>query len=126
LEFFSSSELKPRMLELIGRAYGRLGIREIDHKERHKFLDLALQNLLLAFEADPHDYWISFHLAFHYAFTRDISNALKYVKNSLNLYVKHTESLHLLTLLLSSIKDFSEALVTIDMALDFSCYQDFR
>jgi hypothetical protein len=93
-------------LEVVGRAYGRLSLKSIDIQERQKYSKLAVENLLLAHDADPQDLWIMFYLALHYAFVRDISKALEYIRAVLDVHGRHLESLHLLTLLLSSQKKF--------------------
>ena len=61
---------------------------------------------------DPND-----HLAYEYAITRQINEAMIHVKIALSLRAEHIPSLHLLALLLTAQKKYTEALHLIDSIL---------
>jgi tetratricopeptide repeat protein 7 len=111
------SFLKPRFLEIVGRAYGRLGRKTMNRKDIQEFSGLALENLVVACNLDPLDVSLWFQLALHQALARDLSKAFHSVRKSLSLHAKHLGSLHLLALLYTAEKNFTKALMVIDIAL---------
>lgn len=112
------SFLKPRFLEVVGRAYGRLGRKTTNRKDMQDFSGLALENLLAACNLDQLDVSLWFQLALHQALARNLSKAFHSVQKALGLHAKHLGSLHLLALLYTAEKNFAKALVVIDIALE--------
>ncbi|XP_073466949.1 tetratricopeptide repeat protein 7B isoform X1 [Aquarana catesbeiana] len=76
---------------------------------------------LLAFQRahslTPTDHQAAFYLALQLAISRQIPEALGYVRQALQLQGDDSNSLHLLSLLLSAQKHYHDALNIIDMAL---------
>ncbi|XP_029453645.1 tetratricopeptide repeat protein 7B isoform X1 [Rhinatrema bivittatum] len=76
---------------------------------------------LLAFQRahslSPTDHLAAFYLALQLAISRQIPEALGYVRQALQLQGDDSNSLHLLALLLSAQKHYHDALNIIDMAL---------
>ncbi|KAG8449055.1 hypothetical protein GDO86_015926 [Hymenochirus boettgeri] len=76
---------------------------------------------LLAFQKahslSPTDHLAAFYLALQLAISRQIPEALGYVRQALQLQGDDSNSLHLLALLLSAQKHYHDALNIIDMAL---------
>ncbi|KAK0159729.1 hypothetical protein PV327_010814 [Microctonus hyperodae] len=69
-------------------------------------------------QCDPNDHLAEYYLAHEYGMNRQINEAMVHVKISLNLRAEHTPSLHLLTLLLSAHKQYSDALHLINSVLE--------
>lgn len=69
-------------------------------------------------QCDPNDHLAEYYLAHSYAVNRQINEAMVHVKISLNLRAEHIPSLHLLALLLSAHKQYSDALHLINSVLE--------
>lgn len=69
-------------------------------------------------QCDPNDHLAEYYLAHEYAINRQINDAMIHVKIALNLRAEHIPSLHLLILLLSAHKQYSEALHLINSVLE--------
>ncbi|XP_022249921.1 tetratricopeptide repeat protein 7B-like isoform X2 [Limulus polyphemus] len=68
--------------------------------------------------SDPNDHLPEFYLALHYAQARQLTEAVQHAKMALHLRSEHIGSLHLLVLLLSAQKQYSEALQLVEAALE--------
>ncbi|XP_057638118.1 tetratricopeptide repeat protein 7B isoform X1 [Chionomys nivalis] len=83
--------------------------------------EVLQRKALLAFQRahslSPTDYQAAFYLALQLAISRQIPEALGYVRQALQLQGDDANSLHLLALLLSAQKHYHDALNIIDMAL---------
>ncbi|XP_062974036.1 tetratricopeptide repeat protein 7B isoform X3 [Elgaria multicarinata webbii] len=83
--------------------------------------EVLQRKALLAFQRahtlSPTDHLAAFYLALQFAISRQIPEALGYVRQALQLQGDDANSLHLLALLLSAQKHYHDALNIIDMAL---------
>ncbi|XP_040414635.1 tetratricopeptide repeat protein 7B isoform X3 [Cygnus olor] len=83
--------------------------------------EVLQRKALLAFQRahslSPTDHLAAFYLALQLAISRQIPEALGYVRQALQLQGDDASSLHLLALLLSAQKHYHDALNIIDMAL---------
>uniref|UniRef100_A0A8C0IKU0 Tetratricopeptide repeat protein 7B n=1 Tax=Chelonoidis abingdonii TaxID=106734 RepID=A0A8C0IKU0_CHEAB len=83
--------------------------------------EVLQRKALLAFQRahslSPTDHLTAFYLALQLAISRQIPEALGYVRQALQLQGDDANSLHLLALLLSAQKHYHDALNIIDMAL---------
>ncbi|NWS73035.1 TTC7B protein, partial [Crotophaga sulcirostris] len=83
--------------------------------------EVLQRRALLAFQRahslSPTDHLAAFYLALQLAISRQIPEALGYVRQALQLQGDDANSLHLLALLLSAQKHYHDALNIIDMAL---------
>uniref|UniRef100_A0A8C8S839 Tetratricopeptide repeat protein 7B n=1 Tax=Pelusios castaneus TaxID=367368 RepID=A0A8C8S839_9SAUR len=83
--------------------------------------EILQRKALLAFQRahslSPTDHLAAFYLALQLAISRQIPEALGYVRQALQLQGDDANSLHLLALLLSAQKHYHDALNIIDMAL---------
>ncbi|NWH31767.1 TTC7B protein, partial [Chloropsis hardwickii] len=83
--------------------------------------EVLQRQALLAFQRahslSPTDHLAAFYLALQLAISRQIPEALGYVRQALQLQGDDANSLHLLALLLSAQKHYHDALNIIDMAL---------
>ncbi|XP_060244023.1 tetratricopeptide repeat protein 7B isoform X2 [Meriones unguiculatus] len=83
--------------------------------------EVLQRKALLAFQRahslSPTDHQTAFYLALQLAISRQIPEALGYVRQALQLQGDDANSLHLLALLLSAQKHYHDALNIIDMAL---------
>ncbi|KFO76437.1 Tetratricopeptide repeat protein 7B, partial [Cuculus canorus] len=83
--------------------------------------EVLQRRALLAFQRahslSPTDHLAAFYLALQLAISRQIPEALGYVRQALQLQGDDANSLHLLALLLTAQKHYHDALNTIDMAL---------
>ncbi|XP_067412420.1 tetratricopeptide repeat protein 7B isoform X3 [Emydura macquarii macquarii] len=83
--------------------------------------EVLQRKALLAFQRahslSPTDHLAAFYLALQLAISRQIPEALGYVRQALQLQGDDSNSLHLLALLLSAQKHYHDALNIIDMAL---------
>ncbi|NWX60712.1 TTC7B protein, partial [Promerops cafer] len=83
--------------------------------------EVLQRKALLAFQRahslSPMDHLAAFYLALQLAISRQIPEALGYVRQALQLQGDDANSLHLLALLLSAQKHYHDALNIIDMAL---------
>ncbi|XP_078007558.1 tetratricopeptide repeat protein 7B isoform X5 [Phascolarctos cinereus] len=83
--------------------------------------EVLQRKALLAFQRahslSPTDHLAAFYLALQLAISRQIPEALGYVRQALQLQGDDANSLHLLALLLSAQKHYHDALNIIDMAL---------
>ncbi|XP_072128981.1 tetratricopeptide repeat protein 7B isoform X1 [Mobula birostris] len=77
----------------------------------------ALRAFQRAYGLSPTDHLAAFYLALQLAISRQIPEALGYVRQALQLQGDDVNSLHLLALLLSAQKHYHDAINIIDMAL---------
>lgn len=89
-----------------------------NHTTRTQYLDNAERHLKSADEADSQDFLVQFYLAYFYAHVREVSKAFEHVKRALYLNPEHLPSLHLMTLLLTSKKEYEEALDISNVTLE--------
>ncbi|XP_050402565.1 tetratricopeptide repeat protein 7B [Patella vulgata] len=86
-------------------------------KERQSLNMEALTAFKKAHALDPFDFLALFHMSLQLAIMRHIPEANHYVRTALKYRNDHIHSLHLLTLLLTSQKQYGEALDLIHAAL---------
>ncbi|XP_074631903.1 tetratricopeptide repeat protein 7B-like isoform X2 [Acropora palmata] len=110
--------------ELSSRGYLALGIgyslkagEACLRGERQQFQKRAIEALQRAHNLDPDDSEVLFHLSLCQAHMRQITKALKNVRNAVKMDMNQSFFLHLLALVLSSQKKFVEALEVCDAAL---------
>uniref|UniRef100_A0A8C5R6W2 Tetratricopeptide repeat domain 7B n=1 Tax=Leptobrachium leishanense TaxID=445787 RepID=A0A8C5R6W2_9ANUR len=112
-----SSEFKAKGHLALGLTYS---LQASDASLRGMQEDLQ-RKALLAFQRahslSPTDHLAAFYLALQLAISRQIPEALGYVRQALQLQGDDSNSLHLLALLLSAQKHYHDALNIIDMAL---------
>ncbi|KAM9294159.1 tetratricopeptide repeat protein 7B isoform 2-T2 [Gastrophryne carolinensis] len=112
-----SSEFKAKGYLALGLAYS---LQASDASLRGLQEDLQ-RKALLAFQKShslsPTDHQAAFYLALQLAISRQIPEALGYVRQALQLQGDDSNSLHLLALLLSAQKHHHDALNIMDMAL---------
>ncbi|XP_069807312.1 tetratricopeptide repeat protein 7B isoform X1 [Dendropsophus ebraccatus] len=112
-----SSEFKAKGYLALGLTYS---LQASDASLRGLQEDLQ-RKALLAFQRahslSPTDHQAAFYLALQLAISRQIPEALGYVRQALQLQGDDSNSLHLLALLLSAQKHYHDALNIIDMAL---------
>ncbi|XP_072284380.1 tetratricopeptide repeat protein 7B isoform X1 [Pyxicephalus adspersus] len=112
-----SPEFKAKGYLALGLAYS---LQATDVSLRGMQEDLQ-RKALLAFQRahslSPTDHQAAFYLALQLAISRQIPEALGYVRQALQLQGDDSNSLHLLALLLSAQKHHHDALNIIDMAL---------
>lgn len=101
---------------MLGLGYGMKSTEAALHQERKENQKEALQFFKLATSSDPEDFLLHFHTALQLALSRQIPEALQSVHKALTLNPDHAPSYHLLALLLSAQKHYSEALSTIQVA----------
>ncbi|XP_077322895.1 tetratricopeptide repeat protein 7B isoform X6 [Lithobates pipiens] len=110
-------EFKAKGFLALGLAYS---LQASDASLRGMQEDLQ-RKALLAFQRahslTPTDHQAAFYLALQLAISRQIPEALGYVRQALQLQGDDSNSLHLLSLLLSAQKHYHDALNIIDMAL---------
>jgi tetratricopeptide (TPR) repeat protein len=99
-----------------GLAYGELSQSDTSIDSKRKIQQIAIDHLLKANEKNKDDAKVLLHIALQYAENRDIKNAFKYVKLSLDLN-SNVESWILLTLLFSSMKDYQKSIACVKTAL---------
>ncbi|XP_053553538.1 tetratricopeptide repeat protein 7B isoform X1 [Bombina bombina] len=117
-------EFGDKSLEFKAKGYLALGLtyslQATDASLRGMQEDLQ-RKALLAFQRahslSPTDHLAAFYLALQLAISRQIPEALGYVRQALQLQGDDSNSLHLLALLLSAQKHYHDALNIIDMAL---------
>ncbi|KAM4014081.1 tetratricopeptide repeat protein 7B isoform 2-T2 [Anomaloglossus baeobatrachus] len=112
-----SSEFKAKGFLALGLAYS---LQASDASLRGLQEDLqrkALMAFQRAHSLSPTDHQAAFYLALQLAISRQIPEALGYVRQALQLQGDDSNSLHLLALLLSAQKHYHDALNIIDMAL---------
>uniref|UniRef100_A0A8C6YZY5 Tetratricopeptide repeat domain 7B n=1 Tax=Nothoprocta perdicaria TaxID=30464 RepID=A0A8C6YZY5_NOTPE len=110
-----TSEFKAKGYLALGLTYS---LQATDGKTRVN--TLTFRNSHIAYKAhslSPTDHLAAFYLALQLAISRQIPEALGYVRQALQLQGDDANSLHLLALLLSAQKHYHDALNIIDMAL---------
>ena len=102
--------LRPRAEFLLGRGYTVLAEQERSSHRRGDLHKKGLQHLGEATALDTQNVEYAFHYALRRAETRDLVSASTEVKRALTLHAGHTSCLHLLALILSGQKHYTEAL----------------
>ncbi|KAF9361437.1 hypothetical protein BGX26_003181 [Mortierella sp. AD094] len=92
-----------------GVAYSLLGSQAHEPEKRPSLFAKAIESFEKAIEASPESFDGHYHLALQLSEMREISKAVAAVKQSLSLDSSHIPSWHLLTLLLTSQKDYERA-----------------
>lgn len=110
-------ELSSRGYLALGIGYSLKACEACLRGERQQLEKQAIDALQRAHNLDPDDSEVLFHLALSQALMRQISKALKNVRNAVKLDMNQSFFLHLLALVLSSQKKFVEALEVCDAAL---------
>ena len=116
-EYVTDHFLHPRVEFLIGRGFTVLAEQERSSKNRKDLHKQALQHLKTAAKLDNHCVEYAFHHALMIAESRNLTAAITEVKRALELNCGHTSCLHLLALIFSAQKRYSEALQVCNFAL---------
>lgn len=109
--------LQPRVEFLLGRGYTVLAEQESSSQKRGELHKQGIKHLKAAASLDKQNVEYAFHFALRKAESRDLSSASAEVKRALTLNAGHTSCLHLLSLILSAQKRYSEALQVCSFAL---------
>ena len=110
--------LKARCNIYLGIGYSLRHKGVENNNERIDILDKALKHFTMANHSDSNDHLTEYYLAYHHAQARNIDVATERARSALKLHPDHLASLHMLILLLSSKKDYSEALEVCDQTLE--------
>lgn len=116
-EVVGSHFLRPRAEFIMGRSLSALAEQELSSQKRGELHKRGLTHLTKAAELDQQNIEYAFHHALQKAESRDILAALAEVRRALSLSSGHTSCLHLLSLILSTQKRYSEALTVCTFAL---------
>ena len=117
LELAVGHFLEPKLYFVLGKAQGLLAEKELTFEKRQTLLKKSLDSLKHATELDPHDIDFIFYYAIQLAIVREIAAAREQIQQALALCHDHTGCLHLLALLLSADKQYTEALKICELAL---------
>ncbi|XP_031826819.1 tetratricopeptide repeat domain 7 isoform X2 [Nomia melanderi] len=117
-ETASSQGMQSRCHLYIGIGHSILSANTIVKLDKTNHTKTALECFQKAQQCDPNDHLAEYYLAHEYAINRQINDAMIHVKIALNLRAEHIPSLHLLILLLSAHKQYSEALHLINSVLE--------
>ncbi|XP_017880228.1 tetratricopeptide repeat protein 7B isoform X2 [Ceratina calcarata] len=117
-ETSNSQGLQSRCHLYIGIGHSILAANTIVKMDKTYHTKTALECFQKAQQCDPNDHLAEYYLAHEYAINRQINEAMVHVKIALNLRAEHIPSLHLLVLLLSAHKQYSEALHLINSVLE--------
>lgn len=110
-------ELSSRGYLALGIGYSLLASEACLRGERQQLQKQAIDALQKGHNLDPDDSEVLFHLALNQALMRQMTKALKNIRNALKMDMNQSFFLHLLALILSSQKKFVEALEVCDAAL---------
>ena len=116
-EVVGSGFLKSRVEFLWGRSLCDLAEQELSSKKRGDIHKEGIVHLAKAVELDQQNIEYAFHYALRKAEARHIPFALSEARRALSLCGGHTSCLHLLTLILSAQKLYTDALRVCDFAL---------
>ena len=116
-EHVSNHFLRPRVEFLLGRGFTTLAEKERSSQKRGELHKQGLQHLMMAASLDSQSVEYAFHYALRKAEARDLVSASAEVKRALGLNAGHTSCLHLLALILSAQRHYSEALTVCIFAL---------
>jgi len=86
--------------------------------EKRKRVEQAGDLFRTALAKDDRDHFVEFYLAYYYAQSRQIKDALQHVRNALQLHPFHQPSLHLMILLLTSNQEYEEAFSLAEQAIE--------
>ncbi|CAL7951682.1 unnamed protein product [Xylocopa violacea] len=117
-ETSNSQGMQSRCHLYIGIGHSILAANTIVKMDKTYHTKAALECFQKAQQCDPNDHLAEYYLAHEYAINRQINDAMVHVKIALNLRAEHIPSLHLLVLLLSAHKQYSEALHLINSVLE--------
>ncbi|KAG7205179.1 hypothetical protein KM043_018269 [Ampulex compressa] len=117
-ETTNSQGMQSRCHLYVGIGHSILGANTIIKPDKNYHTTTALDCFYKAQQCDPNDHLAEYYLAYEYAIKRQISEAMIHVKIALSLRAEHIPSLHLLALLLSAHKQYSEALHLIKSVLE--------
>ena len=109
--------LQPRAQFLMGQAYSVLSEQELSTEKRGVLFKKSLEHLKRAAELDPKNVDFAFYLALQYAESRELQKAKEQIQHALSLNSGHTSCLHLLALIFSAEKQYTEALQICNFAL---------
>ncbi|XP_012134839.1 tetratricopeptide repeat domain 7 isoform X3 [Megachile rotundata] len=114
----NSQGMQSRCHLYIGIGHSILSTNTIVKMDKTYHTKTALECFQKAQQCDPNDHLAEYYLAHEYAINRQINDAMIHVKIALNLRAEHIPSLHLLVLLLSAHKQYSEALHLVNSVLE--------
>ncbi|XP_015180157.1 PREDICTED: tetratricopeptide repeat protein 7B isoform X1 [Polistes dominula] len=117
-ETASPQGMQSRCHLYIGIGHSILSANTTIKQDKLQYTDTAMDCFQKAQQCDPNDHLAEYYLAHEYAMNRQINEAMIHVKIALSLRAEHIPSLHLLVLLLSANKQYSEALHLINSVLE--------
>ncbi|XP_076663255.1 tetratricopeptide repeat domain 7 isoform X2 [Andrena cerasifolii] len=117
-ETANSQGMQSRCHLYIGIGHSILSANTVVKLDKTYHTEAALECFQKAQQCDPNDHLAEYYLAHEYAINRQINDAMIHVKIALNLRAEHIPSLHLLVLLLSAHKQYSEALHLVNSILE--------
>ena len=109
--------LEPKLYLVLGKAQSVIALKELTFEKQQLLQKKSLEYFERAVKLDPQGVEFIFQYALHLAQAREISAAREQVQNALGLSHDHTGCLHLLALLLTSDKQYTEALQICELAL---------
>ncbi|XP_041121779.1 tetratricopeptide repeat protein 7B isoform X2 [Polyodon spathula] len=112
-----ASEFRPKGYLAIGLVYSLKATDASLRGVQEEYQRKALGAFQRAQSLSPMDHLAAFYLALQHAVSRQIPEAVGYVRQALQLQGDDVHSLHLLALLLSAQKHYHDALNIIEMAL---------
>ncbi|XP_014242615.1 tetratricopeptide repeat protein 7B isoform X2 [Cimex lectularius] len=99
----------------IGAHYAAIVTHLKENKQR--LHNLAMDSFIKAQQLDPNDHLIEYYIGLSHASKGQVSEAVNHVKLALKLCPEHAPSLHLMVLLLTAQKQYSEAYSFLQSAL---------
>ncbi|XP_014219287.1 tetratricopeptide repeat protein 7B [Copidosoma floridanum] len=117
-EMASPQGLQSRCHLNIGIGNSILSAKTIVKKDKIEHSHAAFDSFSKAQQCDPNDHLAEYYLAHEYAMNRQMSEAMTHVKIALSLRAEHIPSLHLLALLLTAQKQYTEALNLVNSILE--------
>jgi tetratricopeptide (TPR) repeat protein len=117
LGHFSGHFLEPKLYYTLGEAQFKLSEKEITYKKTQSLIKMSLESFQRAMDLDPQNGDFMLRYAVQLAIAREIPAAFEHVQKALNICQDQSSCLHLLALLFSANKVYSEALRTCDLAL---------
>lgn len=117
LQSFTGHFLEPKIYFVLGEAQVVLAEKEMTYAKKQVLLKKSLNTFKQAMNLDPQNSDYIFRYAIQLAVAREISASMEFVQQALSISHDHPGCLHLLALLLSAMKQYSEALKICELAL---------
>lgn len=110
--------LQSRCHLYIGIGHSILAVNTTVKHDKSHHTSVAFDSFHKAQQIDPNDHLVEYYLAHQHSLNRQMTDAMTHVKIALNLRAEHIPSLNLLILLLTSQKQFAEALQLLNSILE--------